>query len=472
MDYRGSCTCSKLNQYFFRTMTRNSLPFRIFIVEDEPMQRRLIKYVLESDPDHEVHIFNNGKDCLDHLHLAPHLVTLDYYLPDVDGSTVLKRIKAQDKKTKVIILSGQKDVSTAIQLIKQGADDYVTKDSGMEERLANSVRLLKQNSELAEEVGVLRQQIAQHIQNSDIIGQSSAMKPVVKLTQKAAQSSIVVSITGETGTGKEVVARNIHFNSDRKNHRFVAINMAAIPKELIESELFGYEKGAFTGAIASKAGKFELAHKGTLFLDEIGDLDLPLQAKLLRALQEQEITRIGGEKIIRFDARIITATHKNLFEEVHKGNFREDLYYRLLGLSIELPPLKERGNDVLILARHFLNNYTHKNDLPSKTLAQSAKDKLLNHPFPGNVRELRSIIELAAILSETETIKREHLQIRSKATSFKIIDDELTLRDYTKKIIRHYLSKYDNDVTLVARKLDIGRSTIYKMLKEDNPSEQ
>lgn len=449
-------------------MAQNSRTFRIFVVEDEPMQRRLIKYVLESNPDHEVHVFNNGKDCLDHLHLQPDLVSLDYYLPDLDGTSVLQRIKNYNKNIKVVILSGQKDISTAIKLIQQGADDYVTKDSGMEDRLANSVRLLKQNSKLEAEVGVLRQQLAKHIPNNDIIGQSNVMKPIVKLTQKAAKSSIVVAITGETGTGKEVIARNIHYNSDRKNHRFVAINMAAIPKELIESELFGYEKGAFTGATSSKAGKFELADQGTLFLDEIGDLELSLQAKLLRALQEQEIIRIGGAKPIRFDARIITATHKNLFEEVHKGTFREDLYYRLLGLSIELPPLKARGNDVLILARHFLHHYTEKNNLENKKLSQTAKDKLLNYNFPGNVRELRSVIELAAILCEETTIKPKHLQLRTQTKVFKILDDEMTLRDYTKKIIRHYLDKYDNDVTLVARKLEIGRSTIYKMLKEDS----
>lgn len=449
-------------------MSYNNNIFRIFLVEDEPMQRRLIKYVLESDPDHEVHVFDNGKDCLDNLHLNPDLVSLDYYLPDLNGASVLQRIKNYNKNIKVIVLSGQKDINTAIKLIKQGADDYVTKDLGMEDRLANSVQLLKQNTKLKEEVGSLRQQLAQHLQNSDIIGQSSIMKPVIKLTQKAAQSSIVVCITGETGTGKEVVARNIHFHSERKGHRFVAINMAAIPKELIESELFGYEKGAFTGATTTKAGKFELADQGTLFLDEIGDLDLSLQAKLLRALQEQEITRIGGTKPIRFDARIITATHKNLFEEVHKGNFREDLYYRLLGLSIELPPLKERGNDVLILARHFLNHYIQKNNFNAKTLSQGAKDKLLNHNFPGNVRELRSVIELAVILAEGDTIQKEHLQLRQKSKVFQLLADEMTLRDYTKKIIRHYLRKYDNDVTLVARKLEIGRSTIYKMLKEDS----
>lgn len=441
--------------------------FRIFVVEDDPMQSRLIKYVMESNPDHEVHLFNNGKDCLKQLDLAPSLVSLDYYLPGMNGADILKRIKEKNPLTQVILLSGQKDINTAVKLIKEGADDYITKGPGMQERLANSVRLLKQNSQLKEEVSQLREELSIS-KNTSIIGQSAVMKPVLDLVSRAAQSNIVVSITGETGTGKEVVAQNIHYNSAQKEHNFVAINMAAIPKELIESELFGYEKGAFTGAMASKEGKFELADKGTLFLDEIGDLDLPLQAKLLRAIQEQEITRIGGNKTIRFDARIITATHKNLFEEVQKGNFREDLYYRLLGLSIDLPPLRNRGTDVLTLAQYFLRNYAQKQNIASKTLSRAVKDKLLNHHFPGNVRELRSVIELAVVLSDDNQIKLDHLQLRSKGKSFNLTEDELTMRDYSKKIIKHFLSKYDNDVTLVSRKLDIGRSTIYKMLKEDS----
>ncbi|MGH1335717.1 MAG: sigma-54-dependent transcriptional regulator [Aureispira sp.] len=442
--------------------------FRIFIVEDDPLQSRLIKYVMESDPDHEVHVFNNGKDCLAQLHLNPDLVSLDYYLPDMNGAAILKKIKEKNALIQVIVLSGQKDINTAIKLIKQGADDYVTKNAGMEERLSNSVRLLKQNSQLKKEVSLLREQLS--INNTRIIGQSAAMKPVLNLVSKAAQSSIVVSITGETGTGKEVVAKSIHYNSNRKEHKFVAINMAAIPKELIESELFGYEKGAFTGAATAKKGKFELAHNGTLFLDEIGDLDLSLQAKLLRAIQEQEITRIGGNKTICFDARIIIATHKNLFEEVHKGNFREDLYYRVLGLSIDLPPLRTRGADILILAQYFLRNYAKKNQTSVKKLSRIVKDKLLSHHFPGNVRELRSIIELAVVLCDKDQIKLEHLQLRNKSKNFNLVEDELTMRNYAKKIIKHFLSKYDNDVTLVARKLDIGRSTIYKMLKEDSNS--
>lgn len=439
---------------------------RIFVVEDDPMQMRLIKYVMELNPEHEVHTFETGQECLDNLHLQPNLISLDYNLPDMGGAVVLQKIKKFNPDIRVIVLSGQKDISTAIDLLKQGANDYINKDAEMKERLRNSVELIKQNIHLSKEIGFLRQQLAEQFNLKDIVGQSPLMKTVGKLIEKAATSSIVVSITGETGTGKEVVAKSIHYNSVRKDKPFIALNMAAIPKELIESELFGHEKGAFTGAIASKAGKFELANGGTLFLDEIGDLDLGLQAKLLRALQEQEITKIGGNKSIKFDARIIIATHKNLLDEVHKGNFREDLYYRLFGLSIELPPLRKRGNDILILAKYFLRNYADTNKIPIKELSQEAKETLLGYDFPGNVRELRSMMELAMVLSDDKQIKKEHIQLRSKNRNIALVDDTMTMRDYTKKIINLYLERFDNDVNLVAQKLDIGRSTIYKLLKE------
>jgi DNA-binding NtrC family response regulator len=444
-----------------------SRSLRIFVVEDDPMQKRLIKYVMESNPEHEVYAFDTGQECLDNLHLKPQLISLDYNLPDLGGAEVLQKIKTYNPNIIVIVLSGQKDIGTAINLLKQGASDYITKDTGMKERLRSSIELMKQNIHLKEEVGVLRAELAKQFNFKDIIGQSPSIKIVSKLTEKAAKSNITISITGETGTGKEVIAKCIHYNSPRSKKHFVAVNTAAIPKDLIESELFGHEKGAFTGAIATKPGKFELANGGTLFLDEIGDMEISLQAKLLRALQEQEITRIGGNKLIKFDARIIIATHKDLMEEVSNGNFREDLYYRLLGLQIDLPPLRKRGNDILILAKHFLRDYSKANKTPIKKISQEAKDMLLHYSFPGNVRELKSIIELAIVLADNNQITKEHIQLRSKQKSFNLLDGEMTIRDYTKKIVRLYLKKYDNDVTLVSQKLEIGRSTIYKLLKEE-----
>ncbi len=441
---------------------------RVFVVEDDPMYVRLVKYIMELNPDHEVHVFSDGKSCLDNLHLNPTIITLDYSLPDMDGGEVLKKIKRYNNEIGVIILSGQQDISTAVQLLKDGAYDYITKDNETRDRLLNTLNNIRNNLTLKNEVEELKEALGQKYEFSKtIIGESKPMQKVFSLLNKAVKTNITVSITGETGTGKEVVAKAIHYNSSRRKGKFVAVNVAAIPTELLESELFGYEKGAFTGANTRKIGQFELADKGTLFLDEIGEMDINLQAKLLRALQEQEINRIGGTKPIKIDARIIVATHRNLAEEVNEGNFREDLYYRLLGLPVVLPPLRERGNDVLLLANSFLNAFCKKNSLPDLSLNSEARKKLLSYRFPGNVRELKAIIELAAVMAEGTKIEAEDIQFSSPRKETAFLHEEMTLKEYTSRIISHYLKKYDDNVLLVADKLDIGKSTIYRMLKEE-----
>ncbi|HRS38032.1 MAG TPA: sigma-54 dependent transcriptional regulator, partial [Bacteroidia bacterium] len=284
---------------------------------------------------------------------------------------------------------------------------------------------------------------------------------------KAASSQITVSVTGETGTGKELVAKAIHYHSPRKEKPFVAVNVAAIPRELLESELFGHEKGAFTGAIASRAGKFEEADGGTLFLDEIGELDLALQAKLLRVLQEREVVRIGGNKVLKVDVRVVIATHRNLQEEVRKGNFREDLYYRLLGLPIHLPPLRERGNDILVIARWLLTQFCKDNRMEALSFSPEAQDKLLRYYYPGNVRELKAMVELAAVLSTGNTITADDIRLENTSNMDAFAFEETTLEEYTMRIIRHFLDKYNNNVVLVARKLGVGKSTIYRYIKEN-----
>lgn len=441
---------------------------RIFIVEDDLLFAKTIRYILTLNPDHEVSVFKTGKECLDNLHLNPHIVSLDYSLPDMTGDEVLKRIKTYNPDIGVIILSGQKNVATAVGLLQKGADNYLTKDEANKERLFNIVEKLKKNIFLQKEVETLKEELTEKYQFSESMkGNSPAMQQIFKLMEKAAQSNITVSVTGETGTGKELVAKSIHYNSPRQKGQFVAINVSAIPKDLLESELFGYEKGAFTGAATRKQGKFEIANGGTLFLDEIGEMDPHLQAKLLRALQEREITRIGGNENIKFDARIIVATHRDLSEMVSKGEFREDLYYRLLGLPIHLPPLRQRSNDVLILAKHFLSMTIKENKLGVIKLGQTAKDKLLSYNFPGNIRELKAIIELAAIMCSNKTIQKEDLQFNSPKKSSNFFTEEMTLREYNIKIVQHYLKKHDNDIPTVAKILDIGKTTIYRMLKED-----
>ena len=440
----------------------------IFVVEDDPMYQRMVKYIFECNPDHEVHVFSTGKECIQHLHLNPVIISLDYSLPDLSGVEVLKKIKDYNKDIAVVILSSQQDVSTAVTLLKEGAYDYITKDSETKDRLLNTITHIKKQQKLIEQVHNLRKELkTSYSFGKTIIGKSKAMLRIFNLLEKAVQNNITVSITGETGTGKEVVARSIHYNSNRSKEAFVAVNMGAIPKDLLESELFGYEKGAFTGAVARKKGRFELADKGTLFLDEIAEMDISLQAKVLRAIQEREIVRVGGEQPIKFDARIIVASHKNLKEEVSEGRFREDLYYRLLGLPVELPPLRERGHDILLLANAFLDAFLKQNEISVKYFSREAKNKLLAYAFPGNVRELKAVVELAVVMSNEEEIQKEDIRFNSPNKAASFLYTEMTFEEYKRSIIRHFLQKYDDDIVIVAEKLDIGKSTIYRMLKNE-----
>ena len=321
---------------------------------------------------------------------------------------------------------------------------------------------------MKQEIDELKNEIGKKYEFENVIrGNSRVIHQLFKLIEKATQTNIAVSLIGETGTGKDLVAKAIHYNSSRKSYPFVAINVSAIPNELIESEFFGYEKGAFTGANSQKIGKFELANKGSIFLDEIAEMDKNMQSKLLRVIQEKELTRVGGNTTIKFDARIIVATNKDLVEEVRKGNFREDLYYRLLGLSIVLPPLRYRGNDILILARYFLDDFCSENKLEKKSISPKAKEKLMNHAYPGNVRELKAIIELAAVMSNNKVIEADNISFTKTNLLTDLLNNEDTLSGYTKKILKHYLEKFDNNVVKVASKLDIGKSTIYRMIKEN-----
>lgn len=442
------------------------LPFKIFVIEDDRFYGELLEYHLSLNPDYEVKRFTTGKEALAQLHQRPGVVTLDYSLPDMTGAEILKRIKHASPETQVIIISGQEDISTAVQLLREGAYDYIVKNEDTTDRLWNTVIKARETIALKGEIAQLKEEIGQKYDfRSAIIGNSTATQRVFTLIEKAVKTNINVSITGETGTGKELVAKSIHYHSDRKKKAFVAVNMAAIPRDLMESELFGYEKGAFTGAVTRRLGKFEEANGGTIFLDEIGELDLHLQSKILRVLQEREITRIGGAGNVKIDVRVIVATHKNLAEEVKKGNFREDLFYRLLGLPIELPPLRERGNDVLILAKHFIDEFCKENRMAKLPLSAGTKEKLLKYPFPGNIRELKAIMELAAVMSNGENVEPEDITFASGNNVPHFTAEELSLKEYELRIIRYFLEKYDNNVMLVAEKLDIGKSTIYRMMQ-------
>jgi two-component system response regulator AtoC len=442
-------------------------PFKIFVVEDNDWYNRLLVHTLSLNPDYEIKSFVNGSDFLNCLHESPDIVTLDYRLPDITGLELLKKIRQESNDIQVILISEQEEINTVVSLLKQGAYDYITKSEDIRDKLLNTVQNIRNGIGLKREITTLRREIQKKYSfRQSILGESPAIKAIYELFDKALGTNITVTLSGETGTGKELVAKAIHYNSRRRDKSFVAVNVAAIPSELIESELFGHEKGAFTGAAFRRIGRFEEADGGTLFLDEIGEMELNFQAKLLRALQEKEIVRIGSNKPVKTNCRIIVATNKNLKEEVKKGNFREDLYYRLLGLPIEMPPLREREHDILILANHFMAQFCAENEIPPKKISLQAQKKLMSYPFPGNIRELKSVIELAVTLSVRNEIESADLVLDAGDPLSVIADGDMTLREYDLRIIKATLKKNNNDIRLTAAKLDIGISTIYRILKE------
>ncbi|MCF8296822.1 MAG: sigma-54 dependent transcriptional regulator [Saprospiraceae bacterium] len=381
---------------------------KIFIVEDDLIFARIIQKSLENE-DYDIEVFNNGKDVLDNLHKNPDIISLDYNLPDMLGTEIQKKIIAYSSDISIIILSGQEDLNVVVEAYKLGAKSYIIKNNNALVELKNAINNVAEKIKLKNEVEQLKDELIDRNKYSSIIGESPEILKILKLIQKVEKTNILTMITGESGTGKEVVAKAIHYNSDRKRKPFVAVNVAAIPPDLIEDELFGHEKGAFTGASSKRKGKFEEAHTGTIFLDEIGEMELNLQTKLLRVLQESQISRLGSNKVINIDVRVIAATNKNLGQRVKEGKFREDLYYRIQGFLIHLPPLKNRGNDIILLANHFLKSCIKSNKLPEKTFDASAIKSLLEHNWSGNVRELISVVERATLISNTNIITSSDL---------------------------------------------------------------
>ena len=442
-----------------------SSEFNIFIVEDDPWYGEILEYHLGLNPDYRVTRFETGKECLLKMNLMPDIVTIDFSLPDMPGDKLYQKIREVNPHVPVIVVSSQEKISVAVELLKMGVSDYLVKDDATKDLLWNSIVRIRETQSLKQEVEHLKEELGQKFSfDKTIIGQSESLKIVLRMMEKAIKTNINVSISGETGTGKEVVAKAIHYNSERRKKNFVPVNMAAIPKELIESELFGHEKGAFTGAVSRKAGKFEEANGGTIFLDEIAELEMSLQSKLLRVLQEREVIRVGGNEKVKLDVRLIVATHKNLYEEVQKGNFREDLFFRIMGLPIVLPPLRDRGNDILILAKYFADEFCKQNKVPPVHFDKDAKDKLLKYHFPGNVREIKVMIDLAVVMCENNIITSNDITFTSIKKEDIFIGEKKTLRKHTCDIIKYYLNQNNNDVLYTAKMLDIGKSTIYKMM--------
>lgn len=448
-------------------MTSPNKAFTIFVAEDNEWYNKLLVYNLSLNPDFNVKSFFNGKDLIAALDENPDIITIDYRLPDTTGNLLLERIKALKPNTEVIIISEQDEIEVAVDLLKAGAADYIVKSRNIQDRLIKIVNNVRATSKLKNEIKWLKKEVqGKYAFEKTMIGKSKAIKSVFEMMTKATTTNINVTVTGETGTGKEVVAKAIHYNSSCSNQPFVAINMAAIPSDLLESELFGHEKGAFTGAIARRIGKFEEAEGGTIFLDEIGEMNINFQAKLLRVLQEREITRVGGNKPIKFKCRIIVATNRELQKEVQAGNFREDLYFRLIGLPIHLPPLRERGNDILLLAKQFIDSFCLENGIVPKSLTDDAKKKLLSYSWPGNVREVKSVVELGVVMSLSNEIMANDISLSGSDVLPNVLGQEYTLREYNRRIIDLYMDKYNNDTKLIAKKLGIGQTTVYRLLKE------
>lgn len=446
---------------------------RVLLIDDDPRVRTSLKMVLE--PIYDILQACNGQEGLDVFRKdEPDLILLDVILPGTDGLAVLQTLRMESKMTPVIMLTGTKSVKTAVDAMKFGAADYLSKPFDVDELRIIIDRVLN-SSELEREVKQLRAQVVQRYAFHNLIGKSQGMQEIYSKIEQVADSRTTVLITGESGTGKELVAKALHYNSSRRERPFIALNCAALPETLIESELFGHEKGSFTDATARRVGQFELANTGTLFLDEIGDLSPITQAKLLRVIQEREFTRIGGIQPIKVDVRIVTATNKNLDDLVRKAQFREDLYYRINVIALVLPPLRERGEDIPLLAKHFLEKRLDEERRPRIEFEKEALELLTRYSWPGNVRELENFVEQAFIWSKNATqITPEHLPtlIKNDSRSTSLRDDTLAGRmslekavmEFEREIILDALKRTNYVQTHAANLLGISRRMLkYRM---------
>ena len=380
----------------------------VLIVDDETGVRESVRMVLKDS--YEAIPLESGEKALEWLESEPaHLILLDILMPGMDGLEVLERIRERDQFVPVVMLTATKTVKTAVNAMKLGAFDYITKPFDVEE-LRVVVERATENADLKREVVELREAVSKRFSFDSIIGEAEPMQQVFRTITAVAPLKTTVLVTGESGTGKELIAKAIHFNSPRAERPMVTLNCAAIPENLLESELFGHEKGSFTDAVSKKVGQFDHAHTGTIFLDEIGEMSAALQAKLLRVLEQGEIMRVGGDHPIPVDVRVVAATNRNLHEAIAEGSFRSDLYYRLHVVSLDIPPLRDRKEDIPHLIRHFLAIKTKELGLPNRGISPAAVDRLLQYPWPGNVRELENAIERTLVLTPGDaTIQVEHL---------------------------------------------------------------
>ncbi|MBI5676418.1 MAG: sigma-54-dependent Fis family transcriptional regulator [Nitrospirae bacterium] len=435
----------------------------VLVVDDEESILETLSSILE-DEGYEVSTASSGEGALTYFEkTSPDVVLLDVWMSGIDGIETLKKIKEISKETPVIMISGHSTIDTAVHAIKLGAYDFLEKPLSLEKVLILTKRALEKQR-LEKENIALKSSIFQEL---EIVGKSPKIITLKEEITKAAASQSRVIIYGESGTGKELVARKLHTASDRRNNNFIEVNCAAIPNELIESELFGHEKGSFTGAFERKKGKFELADEGTLFLDEIGDMSQAAQAKVLRIIETQEFLRVGGSKNIKVDVRIIAATNKALQDEIKKGNFREDLYFRLNVIPINVPPLRERKDDIPLLVECFLNNFAKQYGQKTKEVSKATSQALMEYDWPGNVRELKNTIERLVIMSQSNLIDvKEPLSvIEEKADFFNYKTLKEARKNFESRFILKKLESNSWNVTKTADELDIERSNLHRKIK-------
>ena len=441
----------------------------ILVVDDDPGHRTML-HTLLSGWGYAVTEADDGAAAIEKVqHQAFDLVLMDVRMIKISGLQALTEIKAFNPSIPVIIMTAFSSVETAVEALKSGAYDYLTKPLDFDELHLTMERAME-HVHLKEENRLLRESLGKHFDRQNLIGRSQAMVRLLETVAQVSRSEATVLITGESGTGKEMIAGAIHFNSPRKEAPFVKINCAAITETLLESELFGHEKGAFTGAYKRKEGRFLQAHRGTLFLDEVSEMSPAMQVKLLRVIQEREFIRVGGEELIRVDVRVIAATNKDLLQEIETGRFREDLYYRLNVVTLLLPPLRQRREDIPLLAQHFLRVFSEKNRKKMKGFTPQAMDQLLKHEWPGNVRELMNAVERGVVLARTDYLDTPDLPLLAQdvATPFskETMSGDLPLDEVEKATILNAMEITAGNKSEAARRLGITRKTLHTKLKK------
>jgi len=439
---------------------------KILIVDDEPFNLDLLEQEL-TDQGYTVERAINGGEALKKIDsFQPDLIFLDYQMPGMNGLEVLKEIRKRGNDVPVVMLTAHATIDRAVQAMKEGASDYIPKPFEPD-HIALVVQKVLERERLKAEVEVLTEELGERYRL--VVGNSPKMKQAADAAKKSAGSKATVLLLGESGTGKEIFARAIHNWSDRKGKPFIAINCVGLSKDLLESELFGHEKGAFTGADQLKKGKMELADSGTVFLDEIGDISQELQTKLLRFLQEREFERVGGTKTIRVDVRIIAATNRDLDAAVQEERFREDLFHRLNVIPISLPPLRERKEDIPALAGYFMRRFASETKKSFTEMTQPAIDKLLAYSWPGNVRELANVMERAVVLGEGPTITPQHLPPRITGAEPRIVSDSLPYHEavdaYRREMIVKALAQAQGNRAAAAKALGLHRTHLMKLIK-------